>query len=187
MQKVTHFISNGWPAEAQPYFPIRDELIVDHGVILKGLRVVVPQTLRKEYLRQLHKGHPGMDATKRRARETVYWPSLMLDIDSDVASCQPCNSARPHQQKEPLLIHPGPGLPWSFVNADIFDWSGLWYLILIDFYSGWFEMSTLSDLSSKSVITKMKQHFSVHGIPSKLLSDNGPQFASREFKSFASE
>ena len=103
MQKVTHFICNGRPAksksvppEAQPYFPIRDELILDHGAILKGLRglrVVVPQTLHKEYLRQLHKGHPGIDATKRRARETVYWPSLMLDIDSDVALCQPCNSA----------------------------------------------------------------------------------------------
>ena len=186
MQKVTHFISNGWPAkfksvppEAQPYFPIRDELIVDDGVILKGLRVVVPQTLRKEYLRQLHMGHPGIDATKRRARETVYWPSLMLDIDSDVASCHPCNSVRPHQQKEPLLIHPVPDLPWSFVSADIFDWSGLRYLILVDSYSGWFEMSTLSDLSSKSVITKMKQHFALHGIPSKLLTDNGPQFASR--------
>ena len=194
MQKVTHFISNGWPAksksvppEAQPYFPIRDELIVDDGVILKGLRVVVPQTLHKEYLRQLHKGHSGIDATKRRARETVYWPSLMLDIDSDVASCHPCNSVRPHQQKEPLLIHPVPDLPWSFVSADIFDWSGLQYLILVDSYSSWFKMSTLSDLSSKSVITKMKQHFAVHGIPSKLLTDNGPQFASRQFKSFASE
>ena len=91
MQKITHFISNGWPSksksvptEAQPYFPIRDKVIVDDGVILKGLRVVVPHTLRKEYLRQLHKGHPGIDATKRRARETVYWPPLMLDIDSDV-------------------------------------------------------------------------------------------------------
>jgi len=37
------------------------------------------------------------------------------------------------------------------------------------------------------VITKMKQHFAVHGIPSKLLTDSGPQFASRQFKSFASE
>jgi len=160
---------------------------VDHGVILKGLRVVVPQTLRKEYLRQLHKGHPGMDVRKRRARETVYWPSLMLDIDSNVASCQPCNSAQPHQQKEPLLIHPVPDLPWSFVSADIFDWSGLRYLILVDSYSSWFEMSTLSDLSSRRVIRKMKQHFVVHGIPSKLLTDNGPQFASGEFRSFASE
>ena len=69
----------------------------------------------------------------------------------------------------------------------MFNWSGLQSLILIDSYSGWCEMSTLSDLSSKSVIMKMKQHFAFHGIPSKLLKDNGPQFASREFKSFASE
>jgi len=48
-------------------------------------------------------------------------------------------------------------------------------------------MSNLSDLSSKSVITKMRQHFAVHGIPSKLLTDSGPQLASREFKSFASD
>ena len=114
MQKVTHFISNGWPAksksvppEAQPYFPIRDELIVDDGVILKGLRVVVPQTLRTEYLRQLHKGHPGIDATKRRARETVYWPSLMLDIDSDIASCHPCNSARTPPAERAASYSPG--------------------------------------------------------------------------------
>jgi len=73
------------------------------------------------------------------------------------------------------------------VSTDIFNWSGLWYLILIDSYPGWFEMSTLSDLSSRSMITKMKQHFAVHGIPSKLLMDNGPQFASREVKSFASK
>jgi len=165
---------------------MRDELTVDHGVILKGQRVVVPQTLRKEYLIQLHKGHPGMDAAKMRTRETVYWPSLMLEIGSDVASCQPCNSAPPHQQRERLLIHPITDLPWSFVSADIFYWSRWRYLVLVDFYSGWFEMSTRSDLWSKSVITKMKQHFAVHGIPSKLLSDNGPQFASREFKRFAS-
>ncbi|KAL9960046.1 hypothetical protein ACROYT_G033443 [Oculina patagonica] len=194
MKKVAHFIANGWPAksksippEVQPYFPIRDELIVDDGIILKGLRVVVPETLRREYVQQLHKGHPGIDATKRRAREVVYWPSMLLDIDSAVASCQPCNSAKPHQQKEPLLMHPVPDLPWSFVSADIFDWNGLQYLILVDSYSGWFEMNTISDLSSKTVIQKMKRHFAAHGIPTRLLTDNGPQFSSREFERFASE
>jgi len=33
----------------------------------------------------------------------------------------------------------------------------------------------------------MEEYFAVHGIPSKLLTDNGPQFASREFIGFASE
>ena len=194
MQKVAHFITNGWPAklksvppEVRPYFTIRDELIVDNGIILKDLRVVVPQTLRKEYEQQLHKGHSGADATKRRARDTVYWPSMLVDIDSAIASCQPCNSVKPHQRKDPLLIHPVPDLPWSLVSADIFDWNRMQYLILVDSYSGWFEMNTLRDLSAKTVIKKMKVHFAVHGIPSKLLTDNGPQFASREFESFANE
>ena len=86
-----------------------------------------------------------------------------------------------------VLQYAVPDLSWSFLSADIFDWSGLQYLILVDFYSGWFETSTVSDLSSKSVIMKMKQHFGVHGIPSKLLTDSGAQFANREFKTFASE
>ena len=96
-------------------------------MILKGLRVVAPQTLHKEYLRQFLKGHPGIDATKRRARETVYWTSLMLDIDCDITPCQPCSSAQPHQQKEPLLIHLVPDLSWSFVSADIIrlKWTGV--------------------------------------------------------------
>jgi len=101
MQRVSHFIPNGWPAkpksvppEVQPYFPIRDELIMNDRIILKGLRVVVPQALHEEYIQQLHKEHPGIDATKRGARETVYWPSLMLNIDCAIASCQPCNSAK---------------------------------------------------------------------------------------------
>ena len=122
MQKVAHFISNGWPSklksvpsDVKAYFPLTDELIVDNGAILKGLRVVIPNSLHKEYIQLLHKGHPGADATKRRAKGIVYWPLTMLEIDSTIASCQPCNSAKPHQQKEPLLIHPVPELPWSLL------------------------------------------------------------------------
>ena len=48
-------------------------------------------------------------------------------------------------------------------------------------------MNTLRDLFSKTVIQKMKSHFAVHGIPCKLLTDNGPQFVSREFESFTNE
>ena len=33
----------------------------------------------------------------------------------------------------------------------------------------------------------MTHHFSVHGIPCTLLTFNGPQFSSREFRSFAEE
>ena len=101
------------------YFPIRDELIVDNGVILKGLTVVIPNSLRQEYIQLLHKGHPWAVATKRRATDIVYWLSMMLEIDSKIAPCQPCNSAKPHQQKERPLVHPVPELVGTLVSADI--------------------------------------------------------------------
>lgn len=137
-------------------------------------------SLRKEYVQQLHKGHPGADTTKKRAREIMYWPSMASDIDSAIDLCQPCNSTKPHQQREPFVIHLVPDLPWPFMTADIFDWNGL--PVLADSYSGWFEINTFRDLSSKTLIEKMKHHFAVHSIPCKALTDNGPQFASREFQ-----
>ena len=87
MQKLAHFITDSWPAkkksvppDIKPYCPTRDELIVDNRIIFKGLRVLVPKGLRKKYVQQLHKGHPGADATKRRAKDIVYWPSMSLDM-----------------------------------------------------------------------------------------------------------
>lgn len=53
------------------------------------------------------------------------------DIDSAIDLCQPCNSTKPHQQREPFVIHLVPDLPWPFMTADIFDWNGLQYLYLL--------------------------------------------------------
>ena len=73
------------------------------------------------------------------------------------------------------------------VATDIFDWEGHQYLVTVDSYSGWFEMDSLSDMSSRTVIGKLQRMFATHGIPEKLLTDNGRQFVSREFKLFSQE
>ena len=61
------------------------------------------------------------------------------------------------------------------------------YFVLVDSYSGWFKMNSLQNSSARTVIQKMKQQFAVDGIPFRLLTDNSPQFSSREFKQFANE
>ena len=98
-----------------------------------------------------------------------------------------CNSTRSHQQKEPLQLHPVPDLPWSTVATDIFEWHGKRYQVLVDSYSGWFEIDRLRDVTSSTVITKLKRHFSVFGTPHTLISDNAGQCASRHFKDFAKQ
>ena len=44
---------------------------------------------------------------------------------------------------------------------------------------------TNSDTSSRTVIMKLRKQFAVHGVPKTLISDNGPQYKSREFREFA--
>ena len=62
---VNHLTTGVWPHEKllsnelKPYFYKRHELSLQDGVILWGLRVVIPY--KKIYiLEELHAGHPGM-------------------------------------------------------------------------------------------------------------------------------
>ncbi|XP_042338488.1 uncharacterized protein K02A2.6-like, partial [Plectropomus leopardus] len=194
LQMLSSTIKHGWPnrlhslqTAVRPYFPFRDELTIEDDIVMKGQRTVVPQSLQKMYVSMLHRGHPGAEATKRRARGIVFWPTMTKDIEEEVQACSVCNSTKPHQQKEPLHLHPVPELPWSTLAADIFDWYNQQYLVLVDSFSGWFEIDLLRDLTSATVIGKLKRHFSVHGAPHTLITDNGRQFASQRFKYFAEQ
>ena len=60
-------------------------------------------------------------------------------------------------------------------------------IIARDYYSGYFEVQDMSSTTSIRVITVLKSWFSRHGIPSTVISDNGPPFNSEDFKAFSSE
>lgn len=168
------------------YFGIRDQLTTAQGIILKGDQLIVPQVLQVEYTQQLHKGHLAVDACTRRTRDSLYWPTMVTDIATFIEHCATCNSHKPHQQKQPLMLHDIPNRAWQIVATDSFDWDGKSYLLVVDSYSGWFEIDQLHGTTSASVIHKMKHHFTRFGVPSELLSDNGPQYSSAEFHEFSS-
>ncbi|XP_033646576.1 uncharacterized protein LOC117305808 [Asterias rubens] len=172
MQQLTDVISRGWPShvnnappEARPYFPFREELTLECGNILKGQKAIIPKSLGTEYTKLLHEGHPGIEATKRRARDIVYWPSMCMDIEQSVLECTVCNATKAHQQKEPLKSYPPPNLPWEHIGVDLFQWNGMDYLALGDSYSGWFDFASLDDTCASTVIEVLKRQFSIHGIP----------------------
>ena len=192
LQRVYRATQSGWPTqskhihpELKPYFPFRDEMTSEDGVILKGHKIVVPSALRNEYVNLAHKGHIGIDATKRRARDVMFWPNMNSDIEKAITACKTCQSMTYHQQKEPLMSYPVPNQPWATVGTDLFEWHNCMYLITVDLYSGWYEIDLLRDTSTSTIIKKMKTHFSRFGIPLMVISDSGSQYKSREFKQFA--
>lgn len=102
-----------------------------------------------------------MELTKCRARMTVFWPMMNQDITKKLLSCSVCSSTREHQQKEPLLPQPDQVLPWSTDATDVFEEQGK--QVLLDSYSGWFEVDLLCTVLSTAVISKLKRHFQCMG------------------------
>ena len=57
-------------------------------------------------------------------------------------------------------------------------------MVTVDHYSDFYELDKLPTIQSSAVIQATKQHFSRHGIPHTLITDNGAQFTSDLFKTF---
>ena len=76
-----------------------------------------------------------------------------------------------------------PERPCAKVGADLFEFKNQHYLLIVDYFSKWPEISRLDNLSAKDVISYMKSQISRYGIPDELISDNGPQFVVGNFLS----
>lgn len=61
------------------------------------------------------------------------------------------------------------------------------FLVTMDYYSGFWEVDRLQSTTSATVIRKLKARFARYGIPSTLVSDNGPPFASEVFRKFSEQ
>ncbi|XP_063953999.1 uncharacterized protein K02A2.6-like [Lytechinus pictus] len=194
LSQLKCIIGQGWPermkdlpSQLRPYWSFRDELSVEDGIIMKGPRVVVPKSMHEYVLGKLHEGHQGSTKTKLRARDCVYWLNINSNIESVVNQCATCQKHQRSQPKEELLPHELPTRPWQILGTDLFHFEGREYLIIADYYSKFPLVRRMPvECTSKAVIEATQQIFSEHGIPEKVVSDNGPHFASSAYKEFAS-
>lgn len=185
-------IQNGWPDHIaklpptlMPFFNLRDTLTVEDGVIMKGERIFIPMAMRQEIKQKLHAAHLAYDSMMRRARRTVFWPGMSAEIKMMAETCESCQNLKPANQKETLLQHDTENGPWEKVATDIMEIQGRHYLITVDYFSNFIEADYLPSTTAETVILKLKGHFARFGVPKIVMSDNGPQFASQEFRKFA--
>ncbi|XP_077545271.1 uncharacterized protein LOC144158324 [Haemaphysalis longicornis] len=165
--------------------PFASELSVVDGILLKGCKVVVPKKLRPETLRRIHEGHLGVNKCKARARRLVFWPGMNSEIEDVVRKCSVCATYAYKQPSEPLLPRPTPDNPWYRVGVDLFHYAGGTYLAVFDAYSNFPEVEKLEDSSAATVTDKLGAIFARFGIPVEVCTDNGPQFSSHHFATFA--
>lgn len=194
MQAAIRYTREGWPRyEADVEVGIRDlyqmraELSENNGLLLRGNRIIVPQSLRKEVVEKIHAGHQGINKCRERAKLSVWWPGINEAITRIVENCQHCQERRPTQKKEPLIPTELPDRPFQKVAADLCEHEGENYLVLIDYYSRYLEIAHLSNMTASTVIYRVKNIFARHGVPETLFTDNGSQFTSTEFQQFSAE
>ena len=194
LQLLKATILAGWPETKEEvlvairkYWSYCDELTVQNGILFKGPRVIIPKTMRPEMRARVHSSHQGIEACLRKARDVLYWPNMRNDIRDTVSQCATCNEYQTKQAKEPLMTHEIPERPWSRVETDIFTLQGENYLVLVDYYSDFWEVDHLANMTAVNVIQHCKANFSRYGIPDVLVSDNAGTFGSDEFNDFATE
>ena len=192
LQALRETILRGWPNSktevpeiVHTYYDIRDKLTFQDDLVFKGQQVVVPVALRKEMMHTCHASHIGIEGCVRRARESLYWPRMSTELKEYISKCDVCMSHRASPSKEPLQQHEFAPCPWNKVGADLCDFYGRTLLVVCDYYSNFIEVENVTRANTSGVAKALKSMFSRYGVPDVLVSDNGPQFSSAEFATFA--
>ena len=122
-------------------------------------------------------GHPGINRMKSLMRSYVYWPKMDNDITDMIEKCNDCALAT----KAP----PTTFKPWSKIYV---DFSGpledFYYLIVVDSHSKWPEVLRCRRPTTRTTIGFLHELFAQFGVVDCVVSDNGSQFTSIEFKEF---
>lgn len=170
-RKLSDFIINGWPTnrallndELKAYYQMRNEVTEGDGLMFRNNRILIPSKMRQTILNSIHTGHLGINKSIEKARRAIYWPHMNEQIEKLVRSCEICQKHANTQEKLPLIPHEIKYIPWYKVGIDIFELDREFYLLVIDYYSKFVELTSLNrNTTSINVIQQLKQIFSRHG------------------------
>ena len=176
MKDCTHDLKEFWN--------YREDLNVESGLLLKGHRLIIPFQMRPQMLMLIHQDNFGMEKFTLKARECLFWPGITKYIKEIVSNCTKCLQFAKQQQKETFQQHSLPSYPWQKLASDLFDFKGAHYLIVADYYSKFPVVRKLNSTTSSVIINHLKSIFAEYGIPHTIITDNGPQYSSKEFQRF---
>ena len=184
---LRHYIHMGWPIdhrmlpqELHTLWNYREHLSMENGLITKGARLIIPSTLRRKVLEQIHEGHLGIEKCMLKARDSVFWPGISNNIRETVEKCGICQASS-RAAKPVGNVSDVPPHAWHTLGTDLFYWNKIDYLVIRDYFSKYLIFRRLPNSSSHVVIKELGLVFTKLGRPFVLRSDNGPCYSSREF------
>ena len=148
------------------YKAMQEELWVIGQLVLRGSRIVMPESLWRQTIVLAHEGHQGMVRTKARLREKVWRPGMEKQVEEAVCACHPCQLVGPRAKPEPIRSTRLPEGPWKETSFDLLNVSsGEHLLVVVDYYSHWIEAILLKNTDARHVVKSMEAIFRTHGLP----------------------
>ena len=160
------------------YLSVKNELCVQGKLVMRGTRIVIPQSVRSEVLRLAHEGHQGIVKMKNRLRTKVWWPKIDHDAAQVCKSCHGCQVVGEFCAPEPMQRVEPPSRPWQDVAIDFLGAlpSGENLLVVVDYCSRFFEVVIMHSATSRKMTEALTPIFTRYGYPISLKSDNAPKF-----------
>lgn len=177
---------NVWPDDLSLYKPFESELCFTSDILLRGNRIVIPESLREQIMQVAHEGHPGMSVMKKRLRAKVWWPKIDRQTEEFVKHCRGCTLVSAPNAPEPLRPTELPMAPWEHLAIDFLGPlpTGHYIFVVVDYYSRFVEVEIMTRIDSVQTIKRLKVMFARFGLPISITADNGKQLVSGDFKQY---
>lgn len=191
LQSIIKFVKTSWPKytkndfKFKAFYVIRNQLTIEHEVLLWNNRIVIPEKLHNRMLEQLHLSHLGVVKMKNIARSYFFWPGINKSIEDFALKCETCAVHKISAPKTTLNPWEWPTEVFSRIHIDYMGpFLKKYFLIILDAHSKWVEVFITNDITSRFTISALHSTFARFGLPKSIVSDNGSNITSYEFKSF---
>ncbi len=173
--------------EAEKASWARSSLIhMQNGLWKREMMLVVPEgPLRPKILAHAHRFHGGEHQTLAFAKEIGWWPGLAADTIASVRSCPLCLKTRLRAFRRSQVGTTMASDTWEVVAVDTIgplkaDDKGMKYItVMTDVFSRYTEVVPTAENTAESAASALLQLCLRHGVPLRVRSDNGPEFANR--------
>ena len=166
-----------------------------YGTIQKN-RVVVPETLRVDVLKLVHRSptaaHMGNTRSWKRMRDNFWWPHMREDLEEFIRKCEEC-SVNKHMNKPNKAPVAKTSLPGKPLDELMVDFLGPFqaaqrhpfrYVLQIqDVFSRFLIFVACVDAKAKTAAEQvMNRWLCLFGMPKSMRSDRGPHFVADVFE-----
>ena len=102
-----------------------------------------------------------------------------------VKVCSTCQAVKTAPTKAPLHPWVWSTVPWQRIHLDFAGpFMEKMLLVVVDSHSKWPDVLEMNATTAAKTIAVLREMFSRYGLPKQVVTDNGPQFASTEFRQF---